>query len=1065
MTDTPTQNQGRVLAVLGPTNTGKTHYAIERMIGHASGMIGLPLRLLAREVYDRVVSIKGAAAVALVTGEEKIVPKHPEYWVTTVESMPLDVSVECLAVDEIQLCADPDRGHIFTHRLLHARGNHETLFLGSDTMRPLIQKLVPHAQFISRPRFSDLAYTGARKLTRLPRRSAIIAFSAQSVYEIAELVRRQRGGAAVVLGALSPRTRNAQVALYQSGDVDFMVATDAIGMGLNMDVDHVAFAETEKFDGTVRRALRPQELAQIAGRAGRHMNDGTFGVTGDATPFEQDTVESIENHRFDPVRVAQWRNPNLDFTTLAHLQASLEMMPPIRGLTRTRSADDAAVLKLVTDLPVVRDVATGGAALKQLWEVCQVPDFRKVTVDEHAQLVANIYLHLMSHEGVLPADWIEGHIARLDHTEGEIDAIATRIAHVRTWTYVANRSGWLADPEHWQNRARAVEDKLSDTLHELLTQRFVDRRTSVLMRALREDEEFVAQVDDDGEVLVEGEYVGRLQGFSFVADPRALGVHGRALRAAALKGLASEIADRAHKLSIAPEAAITLSEHGRLWWNGGIVGRLVKGSEPLAPRVELLADDLLSTGGRDRALYRLQGWVNGHIDKVLAPLMALKEALKELPKPSITPVELAADAGAAETPASTDDAPAPTSQDAPDAPAAEAEAAPSEDAPSAEEPAAEEHHDEQDAAADAEAEAAAEGPADAAVAETNAEAAPAVAQRQGKRTPKKDTPAELKPLNGQARGLAFMLIESLGAMSRAKAGGQLKGLSQDGRAPLRRLGVRFGQYSVFLPALIKPQGARLKALLWAVHQGLAEIPPPPQAGLTSVATDGAPPAFLEAAGYRVCGQRAVRFDMLERLADLIRAKGEKGQMPDVFEASGEMMSILGAGSEELAVVLRGLGFREAQIQKEDGTTVTQWKARDYAQERKAREEREAQRKAFQERRKAARERDKAKAAAAANPQPAEGQVPRGDRADAGAPAVAAKPERKPEKKNPGGAFGRDRNAGFSMGGPGDRDRNRGRGADTEPKVFSTERPKGPKGAREPDPNSPFAILAQLKGKS
>lgn len=1063
MTDTPTQNQGRVLAVLGPTNTGKTHYAIERMLGHASGMIGLPLRLLAREVYDRVVSIKGAGAVALVTGEEKIVPRHPQYWVTTVESMPLDVSVECLAVDEIQLCADADRGHVFTHRLLHARGNHETLFLGSDTMRPLIQKLVPQAQFISRPRFSDLAYTGARKLTRLPRRSAIIAFSAQSVYEIAELVRRQRGGAAVVLGALSPRTRNAQVALYQSGDVDFMVATDAIGMGLNMDVDHVAFAETDKFDGTVRRALRPQELAQIAGRAGRHMNDGTFGVTGDAVPFEQDTVEAIENHRFDPVRVAQWRNHELEFTTLRHLQASLEAMPPVRGLTRTRSADDAAVLKLVSEMPVVRDMPLAGAALKQLWDVCQIPDFRKVTIDEHAQLVTNIYLHLMSHEGVLPADWIEGHIARLDNSEGEIDAIAARIAHIRTWTYVANRPGWLTDPEHWQGRAREVEDKLSDTLHELLTQRFVDRRTSVLMRALREDEEFIAQVDDDGEVLVEGEYVGRLQGFSFVPDPRALGVHGRALRAAALKGLASEIADRAHKLSIAPEAAITLSEHGRLWWNGGIVGRLVKGAEPLSPRVELLADDLLSTGGRERALYRLQGWVNGHIDKVLAPLMALKEALKELPKPAITPVELAADAAAAvaEPTATEPAAPEPAAPE-PDAPAPEAVG---EDAPPAE------VHDEHDAAADAAAEASAD---------TAADAPPADAPASDKKPRKKETPAELKPLNGQARGLAFMLIESLGAVTRAKAGGQLKGLSQDGRAPLRRLGVRFGQYSVFLPALIKPQGARLKALLWAVHQGLAEIPPPPPAGLTSIAVDTAPPAFLEATGYRVCGQRAVRFDMLERLADLIRAKGEKGQMPETFEATGEMMSILGAGAEELSVVLRGLGFRETQTQKEDGTTVTQWKARDFASERKLREEREAQRKAYQERRKAAKEREKTKAEQAAKAPPTEGRPPRGDRPDrdrprrdfnipkadgaaAAAPAPERKPDRKPEKKNPGGAFGRDKHAGFSMGGPGDRDRNRGR--DTEPKVFSTERPKGPKGAREPDPNSPFAILAQLKGKS
>jgi ATP-dependent RNA helicase SUPV3L1/SUV3 len=1115
MTNPHTQTTGRVLAVLGPTNTGKTHYAIERIMGHATGMIGLPLRLLAREVYERIASVKGEHAVALITGEEKIVPREPRYWVATVESMPMDVSVECLAVDEIQLAGDPDRGHIFTDRLLHARGVSETIFLGSDTMRPLIQRLVPNAQFITRPRFSDLAYTGPRKLTRLPRRSAIVAFSAQSVYEIAELVRRQRGGAAVVLGALSPRTRNAQVALYQNGDVDFMVATDAIGMGLNMDIDHVAFAETDKFDGAVRRGLRPNELAQIAGRAGRHMNDGTFGVTGDATALDSEVIEAVENHRFDPVRVAQWRNPTLDFTSLAHLHASLEALPPSRGLVRARAADDVAALRLTTEVAVVKDAATGGTALKLLWDVCQIPDFRKVTIDEHAQLLTNIYLHLMSHDGVLPPDWIGGHIDRLDVAEGEIDTIAARIAHVRTWTYVANRSGWLADPEHWQARARAVEDKLSDALHERLTQRFVDRRTSVLMRRLREDDEFVAAIDEDGEVLVEGEYVGRLQGFSFVADPRAMGVHGKAIRAAALKGLSSEIADRAHKLSIAPEAAITLSEHGRLWWNGGIVGRLAKGADPLSPRVEMLADDLLNQTARERALYRLQGWVNGHIDKVLAPIMALQQALKEKPPtPEVSRAET--DAATLEpappetrAPAQDDPGAATTETPEPEADIAPAQMADDEAAGDAivgdgtggeatvgEATGVSEQEqvgEAEQASADAAGEAAAETAEDSSAAAGAAAPEPAATRKPAAAAP------ENRPLTGQARGLVFLLIESLGATARSKAAEQIKGMSQDDRAPLRRLGVRFGQYSIFLPALIKPSAARLKALLWAVHHGLQDVPPPPQAGLTSVAIDPSTPGpFLEAAGFRLCGQRAVRLDMLERLADLIRSKGEKGQPPDKFEASSDMMSILGAGPDELSAVLRGLGYRETQTQKEDGTSVTIWLARP---KHEGRHRREAAAKdggrrsmgAGQRRPDGPRQPGSARAGGErTGGERTGGERTGGDRGggerrtpaapDASASARShgeggAPPRDRPERSNrdkerkkglgdvaarahsskPGSGGERGRDAGGDRRGPG-----KGPARPQEPKVFSTERNKAAKG---PDPDSPFAILAQLKAKS
>lgn len=963
---------GRVTAVLGPTNTGKTHFAIERMLAHQSGMIGLPLRLLAREVYERVVAVKGAHAVALITGEEKIVPKSPTHWVATVESMPIDIGAEFMAIDEIQLAADFERGHVFTDRLISARGRSETIFLGSDTMRPLIAKLVPGVQFIGRPRFSDLAYTGARKLTRLPRRSAIVAFSSDAVYSIAELVRRQRGGAAVVMGALSPRTRNAQVALYQNGDVDFLVATDAIGMGLNMDIDHVAFAATEKFDGTVRRPLRANELAQIAGRAGRHMNDGTFGVTADAEPLEGELVEAIENHRFDPVRVIQWRNSNLDFGSIEALDRSLDMLPPTRGLTRARAADDQLVLRILGAEENVKAMVHDASGVKRLWQACQIPDFRKSTPEEHARLIGGIFEHLMSNEGVLPEDWLNGQVSRLDNIEGDIDAIAQRIAHIRTWTYVANRPDWLADAVQWQERARAVEDRLSDALHEKLTQRFVDRRTSVLMRRLREDEEFAATIDGEGEVLVEGEYVGRLQGFSFVPDPRAIGIHGRALRAAALKGLAGEIASRAHALTNAPEAAITLSEHGRLWWNGGIVAQLKKGHDPLHPRVELLADDLLSTSARERATERLEEWLAHHVAKILSPLLSVQvELKKEMPKEA-----------------------APIEETKPEEPAA---------AEATEETAAEE------AAGDA---------AEDAVDTTDtpvAEAAPSEATA----TPQ----LFASPLQGMARGLAFQIYENLGSVSRQSVMRELRAVAQGDRTPLRRLGVRFGAFSIFLPALVKPAAARLKALLWAVHQGITEIPPPPAAGLTSLPSDPSVPAgFYEAAGFRPCGPRAVRIDMLERLGDIIRNKGKNGQMPDGFAVSNDMMSVLGCGEDDIAQVLRSLGFRDTKTKNEAGEETTLWQQRTKRPERGPKPQRKRPEQQQQARR-----------------TPQSIAVPYG-----APPGEAPKPEAKAER-------------------PDNRPpRHKDRKPQHEQRPQHEPRPPRERKEKPMDPDSPFAVLAALK---
>ena len=471
---TKTRDPRHPIAVLGPTNTGKTHLAIERMLGHRSGMIGFPLRLLARENYDRIVRLKGEKAVALVTGEEKIVPAHPNYWVCTVEAMPLDRSVEFLAVDEIQVAGDPDRGHIFTDRLLYARGSEETMFLGAETIRPLLRNLVSGIEFVSRPRFSKLAYTGPKKLTRLPPRSAVVAFSVQDVYALAEQMRRQRGGTAVVLGALSPRTRNAQVAMYQAGEVDYLVATDAIGMGLNMDVGHVAFSSLVKFDGWAPRRLHPAELAQIAGRAGRYMSDGTFGATGELGALDPELVDAIEEHRFDSLKVLYWRNSDLDFRSIDLLQRSLEAPPPAPYLRRAREAEDVQALAALARDPDIVPLAQAPAALRILWEVCQVPDFRKILSDAHVRLLKRIFLYLMGPEAKLPEVWVASQLAALDRPDGDIDTLVQRIAFVRTWTFISHRAEWLPNAAHWQDRARAIDDRLSDALHERLTQRFVD---------------------------------------------------------------------------------------------------------------------------------------------------------------------------------------------------------------------------------------------------------------------------------------------------------------------------------------------------------------------------------------------------------------------------------------------------------------------------------------------------------------------------------------------------------------------------------------------------------------
>ncbi|MEK9672533.1 MAG: helicase-related protein [Rhodospirillaceae bacterium] len=621
----------RILALLGPTNTGKTHYAMERMLAQPSGIIGFPLRLLARENYDRAVRQKGAKQVALITGEEKIIPEGARYFLCTVEAMPLSRPVDFLAIDEIQMCADPDRGHVFTDRLLHARGRYETLFLGAETIRPLIQRLVPDAHFTSRPRMSVLRYSGKKKVTRLPARSAIVAFSSAQVYALAELVRRQRGGAAVVLGALSPRTRNAQVAMYQAGEVDYLVATDAIGMGLNMDIDHVAFAGISKFDGRRMRGLDPAELAQIAGRAGRAMNDGTFGTTADQKELDPDLVEAIESHKFDQLKQIFWRNSDLDYASVHALKHTLARPSPDRGLHRARQAGDEGALTLLLRDEAILDRAATPDVVRLLWEVCQVPDFQNVMTDAHAQMLTRIYMSLTGREGRIATDWIAGQVKRLDRTEGDIDALTQRIAHIRTWTYVSFHADWLADAGHWQGKTREIEDRLSDALHERLTQRFVDKSTAHLLQKLKDTPELIGAVTAAGDVVVEGHLVGHLRGFQFESAGVPQGAAGKAISVAAARAVQAELARLVRELEDAGYGDISLSavsgdDAGVILWQGHPVGRLRRGQGLLKPAVRALASDRMYPAVRDRLVRRLEAWAADHVRDAFSDLAALADA-------------------------------------------------------------------------------------------------------------------------------------------------------------------------------------------------------------------------------------------------------------------------------------------------------------------------------------------------------------------------------------------------------------------------------------------------------
>ena len=781
-----------IRAILGPTNTGKTHYALERMLGYPTGIIGLPLRLLAREVYDKLVAARGPSVVALITGEERIMPPRAKYWVCTVEAMPEGMGADFLAVDEIQLCADPERGHVFTDRLLHARGLKETLFMGASTMRGPIAALVPGVEFVTRDRMSNLSYSGSRKLSRMQPRSAIVGFSVDGVYAMAELIRRLKGGAAVVMGALSPRTRNAQVAMYQNGDVDYLVATDAIGMGLNLDIDHVAFSSTTKFDGRRMRPLAPNELSQIAGRAGRGMRDGSFGVTGEAPPLDEGVAKAIMEHRFTPLMRLNWRSRDLQFGTADALIASLEAAPTDPMLVRAREADDLRALKALSSNTVIAARARNGASVKLLWDVCRIPDFRGISAGEHAGLLEVIFDHLHD-RGTIPEDWIARQVKRVDNTAGNIDSLSKRLAFIRTWTYVAQRSGWVADENHWRDVTRAVEDRLSDALHSALTQRFVDRRTSVLLRRLKQKEALLAEVNENGEVTLEGEFVGRLEGFQFRQDEKAAGQEAKTLKTAALQALTPLMHLKADRFYNAPDTEMDFTEQGGLMWGDTAVGKLLPGNDALHPRIKAFVDDTAGPEVIQKVERRLQHFIDRKIAAAFEPLFAMQK----------------------------DDG-----------------------------------------------------------------------------------------LTGLARGFAFQLLESLGVLPRAAVANEVKALDQDARGLLRKHGVRFGQFTVFMPLLLKPAPTRLRLILWSLAQGADESPSAPPPGLVTVpALDTGVDTVC---GYRNAGTRAIRVDMLERLADLLRAQDSRGG----FEANPDMLSITGLTLEQFADLMQGLGYAAQKGERE-----------------------------------------------------------------------------------------------------------------------------------------------------
>lgn len=615
----------KIIAVLGPTNTGKTFLAIERMLDHGNGVIGFPLRLLAREVYDKIVNKIGNDRVALVTGEEKIIPPNADYYLCTVESMPLDINFEFCAIDEIQMCADPERGHIFTDRLMHYRGDKLTMFLGSDTVKKLITELVPNTEFIYRERLSKLTYSGYKKISRIKPRSAIIAFSVDDVYALAEFVRRQKGGAAVVMGSLSPKTRNSQVEIYQSGDVDYLIATDAIGMGINMDIDNVYFSGLKKYDGKKVRSLRDSEIGQISGRAGRHMNDGSFGTTGSCENFTDAQIEKLENHKFDDVQNIFWRNNDLNFSSSSKLIQSLNKKPDHNYLLRNKDLIDESTFRYFTSDKTNFKFVDKEHYIKLLWECCQIPDFTKSSYNEHTEIIYKVFTFLSSSKGKITNDWMKQQLSNLDNYEGNIDSLANRISYVRTWSYVSNKSNWVENSDYWKAKTKDIEDKLSEKLHEELSKSFVDKRISILSKGLKQDIELKTKILEDNKIFINDHYIGKIQGLKIDLDYSQTNLETdiKSLKKAARNGAQMELKKRID-IIISNTESLVLQNDFKIYWAEEKIAEIKPGKNYLNPNIRILCDDTLSESDGKRLKESISAWIHKKKRNDLSDLISIE---------------------------------------------------------------------------------------------------------------------------------------------------------------------------------------------------------------------------------------------------------------------------------------------------------------------------------------------------------------------------------------------------------------------------------------------------------
>ncbi len=790
--------KNKITAILGPTNTGKTFLAIETMLSFNSGMIGFPLRLLAREVYDKVINKIDPSNVALITGEEKIIPLNAKYFLCTVESMPIDKDLEFVGIDEIQMCCDHERGHIFTDRLLNLRGEKLTMLMGSNTIKTIIEKLDEDIEFINKERFSKLSFSGHKKISRIERKSAIIAFSTEEVYAIAELIRRQKGGAAIVMGSLSPKTRNAQVNLYQSSDVDYLVATDAIGMGINMDLDHVYFSNLKKFDGKKLRRLNLYEIGQIAGRAGRFKNNGYFGITGDCGEINSDEAETIENHRFNEIESIYWRNSNLNFNNKLSLIKSLDEKPNKNWLKRINECEDEKVLKYLLKDKTDINIEDNFDILKIVWECCQIPDFVRKTYGNHIEVVTKVFKFLTGKTKKIPNKYMKEQLSALDKLDGNVDSLSNRIANVRTWAYVSNKSNWVENQDYWIERTKNLEDKLSDRLHEELTKTFIDKRASVLAKGLKQDILFDTQIIDEEKVMINQQYIGHLKGLKLELDFKtdALDTDIKSLKKAARQNVSPEIIKRISQ--VIDTGLVELKDDSKIYWKKYSIAKLIPGTDYLNPQINLIIDDMIEYEEKLKLNKYLQKWINEKIKIELKSLIELKN---------------------------------------------------------------------------------------------------------------------INESNSELRALSYHLYENNGVVKRESVSKYLNKLNQEERKKLRRIGVKFGRYHIFLFKLFKPSSVSLRILLWKCFNEKNLNLFPPTFGLNFLEEkEKINKDFMLLCGFEKFDKFFVRIDILERLFILIFNSNKEGK--NQIKLTPEMLNLLGCNKDNFLKLLQSMGYNTFKKDKD-----------------------------------------------------------------------------------------------------------------------------------------------------